>query len=218
MFRLCCLMMCVLSLAACAQDNTQGEKNMAKEKRSEMKNDNADLKTATLGAGCFWCVEAVFQELKGVRKVVSGYCGGNLKNPSYEDVCSGTTGHAEVCQITYDPAQVSFVEILEVFWQTHDPTTLNRQGNDTGTQYRSAIFYHDEEQKKIAEEYKKKLDASGAFAGPIVTEILPMREFFAAEEYHQNYYRTHQNQPYCAVVIHPKMEKFRKVFKSRLQK
>jgi len=175
------------------------------------------VETATFGEGCFWCVEAVFQNLKGVQSVVSGYAGGHVKNPTYQEVCADTTGHAEVCQITYDPKEISYTELLEIFWKTHDPTTLNRQGNDVGTQYRSVIFYHDEEQKKLAEHYKKKLDLSGAFHAPIVTEIVPFTAFYKAEDYHQNYFNEHGNQPYCALVIRPKVDKFRKAFKTKLR-
>lgn len=174
--------------------------------------------TATFGAGCFWCVEAVFQNMGGVEKVVSGYSGGNIKNPSYKEVCKGITGHAEVCQIYYDPTKVTFGELLEVFWQTHDPTTLNRQGNDVGTQYRSAIFYHNAEQKELAEKYKKKLNESGAFENPIVTEITSYSNFYPAEDYHQNYYNENGEQPYCQFVVKPKVEKFKKVFKDKLKK
>jgi peptide-methionine (S)-S-oxide reductase len=173
--------------------------------------------TATFGTGCFWCTEAVFQELKGVLKVTSGYSGGTVKNPSYEEVCTGETGHAECLQIIYDPKVISFDELLEVFWEAHDPTTLNRQGNDAGTQYRSVIFYHNTEQKRKAEEYKLKLDKSGAYNNPIVTEITSFTHFYAAENYHQDYYRLHGNQPYCSFVIRPKVEKFEKVFKSKLK-
>lgn len=174
--------------------------------------------TITLGAGCFWCVEAVFQQLKGVEKVVSGYSGGHVENPSYEEVCSKTTGHAEVCQLYFDPAVISVDEILEVYWQTHDPTTLNRQGNDAGPQYRSVIFYHNAAQKEKSEFYKQQLDASGAFRAPIVTAIEPFTNFYTAEQEHQNYYRTNPNQGYCTYVIQPKVEKFRKVFKDKLKK
>lgn len=170
------------------------------------------MEKATLGAGCFWCVEAVFQNLKGVHSVESGYSGGIVENPKYEDVCSGRTGHAEVCQITYDPEQITFAELLEVFWKTHDPTTLNRQGNDTGTQYRSVIFHHNEEQKRTAEELKQKLDEERIYPAPIVTEIAPFTRFYKAEGYHQDYYNRNGNQPYCRLVIQPKLEKFRKVF------
>jgi len=181
-------------------------------------NPTTSSKTATFGAGCFWCIEAVFQELRGVKKVVSGYAGGKIPNPTYQQVCNGDSGHAEVAQITYDPAEITFPELLEVFWKTHDPTTLNRQGNDVGTQYRSAIFTHDDDQKKLAEEYKAKLDASGAFHRPIVTEIVPLTKFYPGEGYHQNYYRDNPNQGYCQFVIVPKLEKFRAVFRDKLQK
>jgi len=173
--------------------------------------------TATFGTGCFWCTEAVFQELKGVYKVTSGYSGGTVKNPSYEEVCSGTTGHAECLQIVYDPRVISFEDLLEVFWEAHDPTTLNRQGNDVGTQYRSVIFYHDANQKAKSEEYKIKLDKSGAYNNPIVTEITAFSHFYAAEDYHQDYFRLHGSQPYCSFVIRPKVEKFEKVFKNKLK-
>lgn len=177
----------------------------------------ANMDTATFGNGCFWCTEAVFQNLKGVYSAVSGYAGGHVKNPTYKDVCSGTTGHAEVLQIVYDPAVLSFDELLEVFWKTHDPTTLNRQGNDIGTQYRSSVFYHNENQKQLAENYKKKLDASGAYSKPIVTEIVPFTEFYRAENYHQDYYSLHGTEPYCTYVIQPKVEKFKEVFKDKLK-
>lgn len=175
------------------------------------------LDTATFAAGCFWCVEAVFQNLKGVHSVESGYTGGSVANPSYEEVCSGSTGHAEACQIAYDPKIVSYPELLEVFWKTHDPTTLNRQGNDSGTQYRSAIFYHNEDQKKLAEHYKSELDSSGAFDAPIVTEIVPFTKFYKAENYHQNYFNEHGAQPYCLFIIKPKVEKFKKAFKDKVK-
>ena len=177
-----------------------------------------NMEKATFGTGCFWCTEALFQDLDGVAKVESGYTGGHVDNPTYKQVCAGTTGHAEVVQITYDPQKITFEELLEVFWQVHDPTTLNRQGNDVGTQYRSAIFYHNEEQKKLAEKYKKELDASGAWDDPIVTEITPYSKFYVAEDYHQNYYNLNSSQPYCRYVIQPKLEKFQKVFKNKLKK
>jgi peptide-methionine (S)-S-oxide reductase len=174
--------------------------------------------TAILGAGCFWCIEAIFQELKGVLKVESGYTGGNTLNPTYKEVCTGMTGHAEVARITYNPDIISFEEVLEVFWQTHDPTTLNRQGADVGSQYRSAVFYLNDEQKRLAEGYKQKLDVSGAFDKPIVTEISAFDgKFYVAEDYHQNYYRENPDQGYCRMVIRPKLEKFRKVFSEKLQ-
>jgi len=173
---------------------------------------------ATFGNGCFWCTEAIFQQVEGVVKIVSGYSGGKVKNPTYKEVCSGLTGHAEVIQLTFDPAVVSYDELLEIFWKTHDPTTLNRQGADVGTQYRSVIFYHTEEQKSLAESYKKKLDEAGAFNAPIVTEISPAVTFYPAEDYHQNYYNLNGNAPYCSYVIQPKLEKFKKVFKEKLKK
>jgi peptide-methionine (S)-S-oxide reductase len=179
--------------------------------------DNDSLKKATFGSGCFWCTEAVFERVKGVHSVVSGYAGGTVENPTYEQVCTGTTGHAEVTQITYDPEVISYDELLQIFWRTHDPTTLNRQGNDVGTQYRSVIFYHDDEQKQLAEKYKEELNASGAWEDPIVTEIVPLSVFYEAEDYHQNYYENNPNQGYCSFVIAPKLEKFEKVFKEKLK-
>lgn len=173
--------------------------------------------TATLGAGCFWCVEAVFQLLEGVESVTSGYAGGQGKNPTYKDVCTGLTGFAEVCQVVFDSSKISFDEILSAFWQAHDPTTLNRQGADVGTQYRSVIFYHDEEQKNLAEKYKKQLDGSSVFSSPIVTEISPLTTFYPAENYHQNYFNDNGDQPYCSFVVRPKVEKFKKTFKDKLK-
>lgn len=174
--------------------------------------------TATFANGCFWCTEAVFRELNGVSSVVSGYTGGETANPTYKEVCGGQTGHAECLQIEYDPSKISFDELLEVFWKTHDPTTLNRQGADVGTQYRSAIFYHNEEQKAKAEKYKAELDKSGAFDKPIVTEISPFTKFYPAENYHQQYFENNENSnPYCQFVIRPKLDKFRKVFKGKLK-
>lgn len=179
--------------------------------------DGNQTEMATFGSGCFWCTEAFFQELKGVQKVVSGYTGGHVENPTYEQVCGKKSGHAEACQITYDPQQITFTELLEVFWKTHDPTTLNRQGNDEGPQYRSAVFFHTPEQKELAEKYKKKLDESGAFPNPIVTEITAAAKFYPAENYHQNYFRLNPNQGYCAFVIGPKMDKFRKAFADKIK-
>ncbi|HZY09843.1 MAG TPA: peptide-methionine (S)-S-oxide reductase MsrA [Bacteroidota bacterium] len=176
------------------------------------------LETATFGAGCFWCVESIFQNVKGVQSVISGYAGGSVADPTYQQVCNGTTGHAEVCQITYDPTVVSYADLLEVFWKTHDPTTPNRQGNDVGSQYRSVIFHHTDEQKRIAEHYKKELGNAGIFNASIVTEIKPFTNFYKAEDYHQNYYNTNSEQPYCQFVIQPKLEKFKKVFKEKLKK
>ncbi len=168
---------------------------------------NATLENATLGAGCFWCVEAVFQNLPGVVSVVSGYAGGKTKNPSYEQVCSGTTGHAEVVRLEFDPGRLSFAKILEVFWLSHDPTTLNRQGNDVGTQYRSVIFAHDDKQMEIARRSREA--AQSKFDQPIVTEIVPLTDFFPAETYHQNYFNNHPAAPYCRIVIAPKLNKLR---------
>ncbi len=173
--------------------------------------------TATFATGCFWCTEAIFQELKGVLKATSGYSGGTVANPTYEQVCTGETGHAESLQIVYDPSVISFDELLEVFWESHDPTSLNRQGNDEGTQYRSAIFYHNEEQRKKAEHYKAELNKSGAYTKPIVTEIVAYTKFYPAEDYHQHYYALHGTQPYCTFVIRPKVEKFEQVFKDKLK-
>lgn len=175
------------------------------------------IETATLGAGCFWCVEAVFQQIKGVERVESGYSGGSIKNPSYREVCTGRTGHAEVVNVYFDPAVVSFAEILEVFFATHDPTTLNRQGADVGTQYRSAIFYHSEEQKQVAELAKKAAAESGDWSDPVVTEISAFESFYPAEDYHQNYYIENSSQPYCAMVITPKLDKFKKRFADMLK-
>lgn len=178
---------------------------------------NDEKSIATFGGGCFWCVEAVFQELDGVSEVTSGYMGGRVKNPTYAQVSRGTTGHAEVCQITYDPQKVSFQKLLEVFFATHDPTTLNRQGNDFGTQYRSVIFFHDEEQQQVAETIKEKLDESGAYKKPIVTEVTAASEYYLAEDYHQDYFSLNPRQQYCRSVIVPKMRKFRKVFEEDLK-
>jgi len=172
---------------------------------------------ATFGNGCFWCTEAVFQRLNGVKSVKSGYTGGSVENPTYEQVCSGTTGHAEVVHIIYDDSTVSFEQLLEVFWKTHDPTTPNRQGNDVGTQYRSAIFYHDQDQKEKAEQLKTKLDQSGAWVDPIVTEIVPFEKLYPAEDYHDNYFNRNAGQPYCAFVVAPKVEKFKEVFSGQVK-
>ncbi len=172
----------------------------------------------TFGNGCFWCTEAIFQQVKGVVKSTSGYSGGHVENPTYEQVCEKNTGHAEVIQIEYNPAEVSIDDLLEIFWQTHDPTTLNQQGNDVGPQYRSVVFYHNETQKERAEFFKKKLDEAGAFGKPIVTTIEPFSNFYPAENYHQDYYNRNGNQPYCYFVIRPKMEKFEKAFKDKMKK
>jgi peptide-methionine (S)-S-oxide reductase len=175
--------------------------------------------TAYLAAGCFWCIEAIFQQLDGVVSVASGYTGGTVKNPTYKEVCTGMTGHAEAARIIYNPAVITFDELLEVFWKTHDPTTLNRQGADVGTQYRSGIYFISEEQKEKAFYYKQKLEEEKAFDNPIVTEILPFDGvFYMAEDYHQNYYNQNGDQGYCSMVIRPKVEKFQKVFKDKLKK
>jgi peptide-methionine (S)-S-oxide reductase len=176
-----------------------------------------DTQVATLAGGCFWCLEAIFAELNGVKKVVSGYTGGKVANPSYQEVCTGRTGHAEAVQITFDPRVISYKDILEVFFQIHDPTTLNRQGADVGTQYRSAIFYHDVEQKAIAEQTIKELDAAKVWKSPIVTEVKPFSAFYPAEDYHQDYFRQNSSQPYCQVVIAPKLAKFRKHYSHKLK-
>jgi peptide-methionine (S)-S-oxide reductase len=196
-------------MTACGQERHSPQSN---------KIMNNSLSVATFGNGCFWCTEAIFQQLSGVVKVESGYSGGKVKNPTYKEVCSGLTGHAEVIQLTYDPAKIAYSELLEIFWQTHDPTTPNRQGADVGTQYRSVIFYHTPEQKQLAELYKRKLDESGAFEKPVVTEISPFSEFYKAEDYHQNYYNLNGSAPYCAYVIQPKLDKFKKVFADKLKK
>jgi peptide-methionine (S)-S-oxide reductase len=178
----------------------------------------AQPETATLAGGCFWCLEAVYQEMDGVLSVVSGYMGGHVENPGYQDVCSGETGHAEVVQLTFDPAVTSYREILEVFFAIHDPTTADRQGNDVGTQYRSAIFYHDERQRAIAEGLVNQLNAGGYWRDPIVTQIVPAEEFYQAEDYHQDYFRQHPRQPYCAFVVSPKVHKFRDKFAAKARR
>jgi peptide-methionine (S)-S-oxide reductase len=173
---------------------------------------------ATLGAGCFWCVEAVFDDLKGVQSVESGYTGGRTVNPSYDDICGGDTGHAEVVRVTFDPQVVSFADILRVFFTVHDPTTLNRQGNDVGTQYRSAIFYHSEEQKKTALEVIAEVNREAIWGGQVVTEVVPAATYYMAEKYHQEYFANNPNQPYCLFVVAPKVKKFREKFAARLKK
>jgi peptide methionine sulfoxide reductase msrA/msrB len=180
--------------------------------RPTARSSGSKLEKVTFGSGCFWCTEAVFERLKGVKSVESGYSGGLLENPTYEQISSGTTGHAEVVQVTYDPAQIEFTDLLRVFWQTHDPTTLNRQGHDVSTQYRSAVFYHTDAQRKLAKEYKQQLDASGTFSEPVVTEITPFTKFYPAEKYHQDYYNQNPSQRYCELVIRPKVEAFKQEF------
>ena len=207
-------------LFSCAQKNPVSQQ----QKSTDMNNDSLKkeivsvTEVATFANGCFWCTEAIFEQLNGVISAKSGYTGGNTPNPTYKEVCTGKTGHAECLQITYDPSKISFDELLEVFWQTHDPTTLNRQGADIGTQYRSAIFYHTTEQKEKAEKYKTELDKSGAFENPIVTEITPFDKFYPAEDYHQQYFENNENNnSYCRIVIRPKLDKFKKVFKGKLK-
>lgn len=200
-------------------DQKQGQQKQAQEKKMDASAEtgSSGLEKATFGSGCFWCSEAVFQQLKGVRSVVSGYSGGVTENPTYQQVCTGQTGHAEVIQVTFDPKEITYPELLEVFWQTHDPTTLNRQGNDEGTQYRSVIFYHTPQQKELAEHYKKELETEHVFHKPIVTEITEFSEFYPAEQYHQNYYNQNKSQGYCMAVIRPKLSKMKKVFHERLK-
>lgn len=193
-------------------------RNSEKQKKENKMTLENNLQTATFGSGCFWCTEAIFDRVEGVKSVTSGYSGGTVANPSYKQVCTGTTGHAEVIQLTFDPKKVSYDELLEIFWKTHDPTTLNRQGADVGTQYRSVIFYHNEEQKNKAEKYKAELDKAGIWKNPIVTQIVPFTNFYEAEDYHQEYYENNPNQSYCSLVITPKVEKFEKVFKDKLKK
>jgi peptide-methionine (S)-S-oxide reductase len=211
----------VASVFAAPEDTkmsaTNNDKQTGDKPADDKLSEDKDLATVTLGSGCFWCTEAVFQQLKGVKSAVSGYSGGRVVNPTYEQVCGGNTGHAEVIQVTYDPSQLSFTDVLRVFWQTHDPTTPNRQGHDVGTQYRSAIFYHNDAQRKLAEEYKKQLDGSGTFGAPIVTEIVPFEKFYPAEKYHQEYFEFNPGQQYCEYVIRPKVEKFRKEFADLLE-
>ena len=209
----------IIALVSCAQKTpTTNKLTMDSNEAKKDNGVNPGTETATFANGCFWCTEAIFEQLEGVVKVVSGYSGGTTVNPTYKQVCTGETGHAECVQVTYDRAKISFDELLEVFWQTHDPTTLNQQGADVGTQYRSAIFYHNDEQKQKAEKYKAELDKSGAFNDPIVTEITAFNSFYPAEDYHQQYFDNNENaNPYCKIVIRPKLDKFRKVFKDKLK-
>jgi len=210
---------CSISLAACGQEPKVEQSAAFKSMNEQHTNNdvNKTIDTATFGAGCFWCTEAQFQQLKGVVKVESGYSGGHVANPTYKQVCTGTTGHAEVINVYYDPAVITYDELLAAFWVSHDPTQLNRQGNDVGTQYRSAIFYHNDAQRQKAEEYKRKLNDEKAFGHDVVTEITPFSTFYKAEDYHQDYYELNGKEPYCQYVIQPKMEKFRKVFKDKMK-
>ncbi|WP_037361246.1 peptide-methionine (S)-S-oxide reductase MsrA [Asinibacterium sp. OR53] len=209
------IVLLTVALSSCAQQ--QQQKKLA-DMNSETIPAGLKTDTATFGEGCFWCTEAFFQRLNGVLKVVSGYGGGHVENPSYEEVCDKTTGHAELARIIYDPTKITYDELLEVFWKTHDPTTMNQQGNDVGPQYRSVIFYHNEAQRQKATHYKEVLDKSGAWDKPIITAIEPFKNFYPAENYHQNYYNDNQGQGYCRFVIRPKLEKFEKVFKNKLKK
>ncbi len=216
------MLLSAIGLGSCVQSD-DGETFLQSQTFKKMStaaqgNSNDTLQEATFGAGCFWCTEAQFQQLKGVRRVESGYMGGQTPNPTYRDVCNGTTGHAEVTNIWYDPRDISFDELLAAFWTSHDPTQLNRQGNDVGTQYRSAIFYHSDEQRQKAQDYKKKLNDEKAYNAPVVTQIAPADTFYKAEDYHQNYYNQNGDQPYCQFVVRPKLEKFRKVFAEKLVK
>lgn len=212
------------ALVSCAQNspatsNKTMDKNTTTTPAASATPMPAVTDTATFANGCFWCTEAIFEQLDGVISAESGYTGGHVENPTYKQVCTGETGHAECLRIVYDPARITFDELLEVFWKTHDPTTLNRQGADVGTQYRSAIFYHNEEQRQKAEKYKAELDKSGAFDNPIVTEITPIGKYYSAEAYHQEYFENNENSnSYCKIVIRPKLDKFKKVFKDKLKK
>lgn len=209
------LILSTLALHACSSRAQTSEP--ANKEKEIVSMENGELQEATFGAGCFWCVEAVFEEVKGVKSVVAGYAGGDVKNPAYKEVTTGNTGHAEVARITYDPSVVSYEQLLEVFWHTHNPTTLNRQGYDVGTQYRSVIFYHNDEQRDIAEKSLEETDASDLWKDPIVTEIEPVSNYSQAENYHQNYYANNPNAGYCTVVIAPKLKKFRKEFSHMLK-
>ena len=199
--------MLIASFASCARPQKKTTEYM-----DNLPNKASNYDTAVFGGGCFWCVEAIYVELKGVISVTSGYSGGRVENPSYKQVCSGTTGHAEVIQIVFDPTVISFDKLLEVFWTVHDPTQVNRQGNDVGTQYRSVILYTSNAQRELAESYKQKLNKENTFDKPVVTEISPLTVFYKAENYHQDYFANNGNAPYCSIVIAPKVEKFRKVF------
>jgi peptide-methionine (S)-S-oxide reductase len=213
-FLILSLSLSLLQLYGCAQPMTNEKTTIAR--KTDVPTEFLD--TATVGGGCFWCTEAQFQLLDGVVSVVSGYSGGHVKNPAYREVCNGTTGHAEVIQVTYDTRKLQYADILQAFWVSHDPTQLNRQGNDVGTQYRSVIFYHSPEQKETAESLKKALDESGAYDAPVVTEISGYAAFYKAEDYHQDYFNLNGEEPYCRYVVAPKVDKFKKVFKERLAK
>ena len=207
-----------VSLVSCgAKEGTLQNEKVFEEMQTQKSKNEHMTDTLTIGGGCFWCVEAQLQQLKGVLSVKSGYAGGQTKNPTYKEVCTGLTGHAEVIQVTFDNSVITLDEILAAFWQAHDPTQLNRQGNDVGTQYRSVIFYRNDEQKKVAEDYKQKLNDEKVYDRPVVTEIAPLTVFYEAENYHQDYYNQNASQGYCQFVIAPKLEKFKKVFKDKLK-
>ncbi len=212
------ILMAIFVLGAAISCQETKLSNKLKEDESAMNNPSAKTDTATFGQGCFWCSEAIFERIEGVKSVFSGYAGGHVTNPTYEQVCNGNTGHAEVIQIIFDPDVISYEELLKIFWKTHDPTTLNRQGADVGEQYRSIILYHNDEQKEKAEYYKNELEKSGAWDKPIVTQIVPFTKFYKAEDYHQDYFEKNPYQGYCSFVIAPKVEKFEKVFKDKLKK
>ena len=210
----------IFMIMACSNRNTSSPENSNILMNTEDNDNNVVAKnkdTATFGSGCFWCTEAVFQQVNGVDTVISGYSGGHVVNPSYKQVCTATTGHAEVLQIVFNPSIVSYSELLKMFWYSHDPTTLNQQGGDAGPQYRSVVFYHNAQQKKEAEFYNKKLEEEKVFNKPIVTEISPLINFYPAEDYHQNYYNENGSQPYCMYVVRPKLEKFKKAFSDKLK-
>ena len=215
MFKKSVFFVWVISLFSC---NLSADKSQEISSLITKENTMGELELATFANGCFWCSEAIFQQLEGVNEVVSGYAGGTVKNPTYKEVSAGTTNHAEVIRITFDPEIISYRELLEVFFSTHDPTTLNRQGADVGTQYRSVIFYHNEQQKSAAEKIIKELEKEMVFEAAIVTEVTPINNYFAAENYHQDYYNNNKTQGYCRAVINPKLEKFKKKFKSKLRK
>ena len=217
MNRLLTLLVFLFPFFAGCQNQTPSKKVQSKKQPMNTSTTTAKLDTATFGGGCFWCTEAMFAELKGVASAVSGYSGGTVKNPSYKEVCAGTTGHAEVIQVTFDPTMITFSQLMQVFFLTHDPTTLNRQGNDIGTQYRSVVFYRNEEEKRIAQETIAEVATSGVYSDRIVTTLEPFEVFYEAEDYHQDYFSQNSNQPYCSLVINPKLMKFRKTFESLLK-
>jgi len=215
-FEILLIFLLTAGLISCS--NVQSSSETRNEEQNAIKMNTINTDTATFAAGCFWCVEEQLKQLKGVENVISGYTGGKLKNPTYNEVCSGLTGHTEACNVIFNPEIITYDELLAAFFQTHDPTQLNRQGNDVGTQYRSAIFYHNEEQKKLADYYIQKLNEEEVYTSPIVTEVSPYSVFYEAEEYHQDYYENNSQKPYCQMVIKPKLDKFRKVFKEKLKK